>query len=116
MKQLRKRMKPKQFAVWCINAEKKMPSVHTEAFKELWPTIQNTNDTTRGAFIVHWSMVMGGTINEVSMPITIGTLTYLQLAAMFIERDDLVEVLNSMIANIPRIRHEIDGGMVNEEE
>jgi len=43
-------------------------------------------------------------------------LTYLQLAAMFLERDDLVEVLNSMIANIPRIRHEIDGGMANEEE
>lgn len=116
MKQFKKRLKPKHFAVWCINAEKKMPKVHLDSFKELWPSVQNTNDVVRGSFVAHWSMVLGGDINEVAMPITIGTLTYLQLAAMHLERTDLVEVLNSMIANIPRIRHEIEGGMLNEEE
>lgn len=116
MKQLIKKMKPKQFAVWCINTEKKIPEVHRESFKEIWPSIQTTNDVVRGSFITHWSMVMGGDMNEVAMPITIGTLTYLQLAAHHINREDLVEVLNSMIANIPRVRHEIEGGMIDEEE
>ena len=109
-------MKPKQFANWCITTEKKIPEAHREAFKEIWPTIQNTNDVVRGSFITHWSMVMGGDINEVAIPITIGTLTYLQFAAHYIGKQELVEVLNSMIANIPRIRHEIEGGMASEEE
>ena len=116
MKQFKKKLSPKHFANWCITTEKKIPEVHREAFKEIWPTIQNTNDVVRGSFITHWSMVMGGDMNEVAMPITIGTLTYLQLAAHHVGRGDLVETLNSMIANIPRVRHEIEGGMIDEEE
>tara|TARA_R110000796_G_scaffold19687_3_gene59099 strand:- start:9977 stop:10327 length:351 start_codon:yes stop_codon:yes gene_type:complete len=116
MKQFIKKTKQKHFTAWCIKTEKKLPDIHKEGFSKVWPEIQNTNDVIRGAYVAHWSMVMGGDINEISMPVTIGTLTYLQLAAHHINREDLVEVLNSMIANIPRIRHEIEGGMLSEEE
>ena len=59
---------------------------------------------------------MNKPISTVALPITIGSLSYLQLAAHSIGRVDLVEILQAMMQNIPRIQHEIGESQLNEEE
>jgi len=51
------------------------------------------------------------------LPVTIGTLTFMQYAAEQQGLNDLSNTINTMIANIPRIHNEIlSDGEENEEE
>ena len=104
------------FAKWATTTEKQVPKHMKEEFSGAWPMIQNANELVRGAFVCHWSLIMGKPLSTVALPITIGSLSYLQLAAHGIGRTDLVEILQAMMQNIPRIQHEIAEGQPNEEE
>jgi len=103
------------FAKWATTTEKKVPKNMKEEFSQSWPMLQNANELVRGAFVCHWSLVMNKPISTVALPVTIGSLSYLQLAAHTIGRTDLVEILQAMMQNIPRIQHEI-GSHKDEEE
>ena len=104
------------FAKWATATEKQVPKNMKGEFSGAWPMIQNANELVRGSFVCHWSLIMGKPLSTVALPITIGSLSYLQLAAHGIGRTDLVEILQAMMHNIPRIQHEIAEGQPNEEE
>tara|TARA_R110002012_G_scaffold272540_1_gene458133 strand:- start:639 stop:1004 length:366 start_codon:yes stop_codon:yes gene_type:complete len=110
--------KPKEFSKWAIGHEKKIPKQFKEDFSSVWPKVQNTNEQVRGAFVVHWSLIVGSTFNTISFPIVIGTMTYMQLAAESVNRLDLSEVLQKMMQNFSRINAEISShqGDTDEEE
>lgn len=119
MRTLRNRTKQKNFVSWCKTVEVSAELPHKErvAFTESWPVVANSNDLIRGAFVSHWSLILGGEINHIALPVTIGTLTFMQYAAEQQGLSDLSNTINAMIANIPRIHNEIlsDSGE-NEEE
>ena len=104
---------------WCKTVEKsaKLPLGELDAFKESWPIVSNSNELLRGAFVTHWGLILGGEINHVGLPITIGTLTFMQYAAEKQGLEELVNVINQMIANIPRLHNAIllEGGEDEEE-
>ncbi len=108
----------KEFARWAIATQNKIPKHLRKDFTNTWPTVQNTNEQVRGAFVVHWSLIVGGAFNRISVPMMIGSMTYMQMAAMSVGREDLAEVLQTMMQNINRIHHEINmaNGGNNEEE
>jgi hypothetical protein len=67
--------------------------------------------------LYHWSIILGGEINHIALPVTIGTLTFMQYAADQQGLKDLSNTINAMIANIPRIHNEIlSDGEKDEEE
>ena len=105
-----------KFVKWAKATEKKVPKHLKEPFKESWPQVQNADNMVRGAFIVHWSLINQDTISEVAIPITIGSLSYMQQAAETVGRLDLVQILQTMMYNIPRVRHEITMTNVSLEE
>ena len=105
-----------KFVKWAETIEKKLPKNLKEAFRESWPQIQNADSMVRGAFIVHWSLIIQDPISEVAIPIVIGSLSYMQQAAESVGRLDLSQILQAMMQNIPRIRHEITMTNVTLEE
>ena len=109
---------PKEFARWAIATQNKVPKHLRKDFTSTWPTVQNTSEHVRGAFVVHWSLIVGGTFNRISVPMMLGSMTYMQMAAMSVGREDLAQVLQTMMQNINRIHHEItlaNGGEDEEE-
>ena len=119
MRTLRNRTKQKNFVSWCktVEVSAEMPHKERMAFTESWPVVANSNDLIRGAFVSHWSLILGGEINHIALPVTIGTLTFMQYAAEQQGLNDLSITINTMIANIPRIHNEIlSEGEEDEEE
>ena len=119
MRTLRNRTKQKNFVSWCKTVEVSAELPHKErvAFTESWSVVANSNDLIRGAFVSHWSLILGGEINHIALPVTIGTLTFMQYAAEQQGLSDLSNTINAMIANIPRIHNEIlSDSEENEEE
>jgi len=119
MRTLRNRTKQKNFVSWCktVEASADLPLKERMAFTESWPIVANSNDLIRGAFVAHWSLILGGEINHIALPVTIGTLTFMQYAADQHGLTDLSNTINTMIANIPRIHNKIlSDGEENEEE
>ena len=76
-------------------------------FNNSWPVVLNTNDVLRGAFVVHWLLVHKNRIIDVSLPIVIGSLTYMQLAATSVGRPDLAEATQALLQNFTRINQMI---------
>ena len=119
MRTLKNRTRQKNFVSWCktVESSAELPSQERAAFVDSWPTVANTNDLIRGAFVSHWSLILGGEINHIALPVTIGTLTFMQYAADQQGLNDLSQTINTMIANIPRIHNKIlSDGEDNEEE
>lgn len=109
---------PKEFARWAIATQNRVPKHLQNDFIKTWPTVQNTSEHVRGAFVVHWSLIVGGSLNRISVPMMLGSMTYMQMAAMSVGREDLAQVLQTMMQNINRIHHEItlaNGGEDEEE-
>ena len=119
MRALRNRTKQKNFVSWCktVEVSQELPERERKNFIESWPAVANSNDLIRGAFVSHWSIILGGEINHIALPVTIGTLTFMQYAADQQGLKDLSNTINAMIANIPRIHNEIlSDGEKDEEE
>jgi len=118
MRTFSNRVKKRNFVAWCKQVEKgnKLPFYERDNFTSSWGSVSITNDLIRGAFIAHWTLILGGEINKVALPISIGTLTFMQYACDRQGRTDLVEVLGDIITNIPRIHNEIMAGEKDEEE
>ena len=76
-------------------------------FNNSWPVVANTNDVLRGAFVVHWLLVHKNRIIDVSLPIVMGSLTYMQLAAISIGRPELAEATQALLQNFTRINQMI---------
>ena len=76
-------------------------------FNNSWPVVLDTNDTLRGAFVVHWLLVHKNRIIDVSLPMVMGSLTYMQLAAISIGRPDLAEATQTLLQNFTRINQMI---------
>jgi len=102
---------PSEFEKWAkeiSNAKNSPLSEEMQAdFNNSWPVVLNTNDALRGAFVVHWLLVHKNPIIDVSLPIVMGSLTYMQLAATSVGRPDLAEATQALLQNFTRINQMI---------
>ncbi len=85
-------------------------------FSNSWPVVWDTNDALRGAFVVHWLLVLKNPLIDVSLPIVMGSLTYMQLAATSVGRADLAEATQTLLQNFTRINQMILNENIHEEE
>ena len=111
----------REFEKWAKSLENRKHSPLSEEmqadFNNSWPVVANTNDVLRGAFVVHWLLVHKNPIIDVSLPIVMGSLTYMQLAATSVGRPDLAEATQALLQNFTRINQMIlNTANKNEEE
>jgi hypothetical protein len=103
----------KEFIAWTKRIEKKLKGEVLSQFKESWPKVRTNNEAIKGSFVYYWEMRSGaGQIHNMAQPMSIGYLAYLADGAHAAGREDIIEVLNNMIMNIPRINMEITNGLV----
>ena len=103
----------KEFVKWTKQIEKKLKDEVLEQFKESWPKVRNNNEAVKGSFVFYWEMRTGaGQIHNAAQPMAIGYLAYLADGAQAVNRPDIIDVLNNMIMNIPRINVEISSILV----
>lgn len=103
----------KEFVAWTKRIEKKLKGEILGQFKESWPKVRTNNEAIKGSFVFYWEMRTGaGQIHNMAQPMSIGYLAYLADGAQAAGREDIIEVLNNMIMNIPRINLEITNGLV----
>ena len=76
-------------------------------FNNSWPVVADTNEVLRGAFVVHWLLVSKDSLIDVSLPIVIGSLTYMQMAATNVGRPDLADATQTLLQNFSRINQMI---------
>ena len=76
-------------------------------FNNSWPVVADTNEVLRGAFVVHWLLVSKDSLIDVSLPIVIGSLTYMQMAATTVGRPDLADATQTLLQNFSRINQMI---------
>tara|TARA_R100001015_G_C4627238_1_gene186675 strand:+ start:1786 stop:2238 length:453 start_codon:yes stop_codon:yes gene_type:complete len=106
----------KEFSKWAKTIEKRLDKTEVlELFKESWPSIsKGANVAVQGSFIFYWEMRTNTMqLHETAQPITIAYLAYLADGARSVDREDIVETLNNMIKNIPRINHELTNAVVS---
>ena len=113
--------KEDDFTKWAKGLEKRLKGEMKELFKEAWTNAKELNETVRASFVFYWELRSSATqLHYVAQPITIGYLAYLADGAQAIGRTDIIDILNNMIRNIPRINveinHTISNGEKNEEE
>tara|TARA_R100000773_G_C4208662_1_gene108799 strand:- start:737 stop:1129 length:393 start_codon:yes stop_codon:yes gene_type:complete len=105
--------KEDEFTKWAKNLEKRLKGEMKELFKEAWTNAKDLNETVRASFVFYWELRSSATqLHHVAQPITIGYLAYLADGAQAIERTDIIDILNNMIRNIPRINLEINNGIL----
>ena len=112
------------FVKWAKHFKNKIKGEVKEQFEEAWPSVKNHDANVRGSFVLYWEMrATEGPIHKINRAMTIAYLAYLIDGAGAVGRNDLIEVLNNMIMNIPRINAEIttcllaiQEGVSNEEE
>ena len=85
-------------------------------FSNSWPVVADTNEVLRGAFVVHWLLVSKNPIIDVSLPIVIGSLTYMQMAATTVGRPDLADATQTLLQNFSRINQMILNENIKTEE
>ena len=85
-------------------------------FSNSWPVVADTNEVLRGAFVVHWLLVSKNPIIDVSLPIVIGSLTYMQMAATTVGRPDLADATQTLLQNFSRINQMILNQNIKTEE
>ena len=110
------------FVDWAKSFSKDLRGDFKAQFEQTWPKVRTNNVDVVACFVLYWHIRTG--INEhmleIMQPMTIGLLAHMADTAQAVKRDDLVEVINNMIFNIPRIRteiiNEIITGELNEEE
>ena len=106
----------KEFSKWAKTIEKRLDETEVlELFKESWPSIsKGANVAVKGSFIFYWEMRTNTMqLHETAQPITIAYLAYLADGARSVDREDIIETLNNMIKNIPRINHELTNAVVS---
>ena len=110
------------FIDWANRFSKKLTGEFKTQFKESWPKVRTNNTDVIACFVLYWHIRTGNNPDmlEIMQPMTVGLLAHMADTAQSVKRDDLVEVINNMIFNIPRIRTEIISeiirGEINEEE
>lgn len=103
----------KEFAKWAKTIEKKLKGEILDAFKEAWPSLSNTNEAVRGSFVYYWELRTNmSQFHSMAQPMSIGYLAYLADGAQSVGREDIVNLVNNMIRNIPRINLEISNSLV----
>ena len=103
----------KKFVEWAKQIEKKVKGEVREQFKEAWPKVRNNNEAVKGSFVFYWEMRTNMTqIHSMAQPMAIAYLAYLADGAQSVGREDIIEVLNNMIMNIPRINVEISNSLI----
>ena len=85
-------------------------------FSNSWPVVADTNEVLRVAFVVHCLLVSKNPIIDVSLPIVIGSLTYMQMAATTVGRPDLADATQTLLQNFSRINQMILNENIKTEE
>ena len=105
--------KEDEFTKWAKKLEKRLKGEMKELFKEAWANAQGLNETVRASFVFYWELRSSATqLHHVAQPMTIGYLAYLADVAQAIGRTEIIDILNNMIRNIPRINMEINNGIL----
>ena len=105
--------KEDEFTKWAKKLEKRLKGEMKELFKEAWTNAKDLNETVRASFVFYWELRSSATqLHHVAQPMTIGYLAYLADGAQAIDRTDIIDILNNMIRNIPRINLEINSGIL----
>jgi|TARA_R100000081_G_C4798981_1_gene162847 hypothetical protein len=105
--------KQDEFTKWAKALERKLKGEIKEMFREAWPSARELNETVRASFIFYWELRSSATqLHHVAQPMTIGYLAYLADGAQAVNRTDIIEILNNMIRNIPRINVEINNALI----
>ena len=105
--------KEDEFTKWAKKLEKRLKGEIKELFKEAWINAKGLNETVRGSFVFYWELRSSATqLHHVAQPMTIGYLAYLADGAQAIGRTEIIDILNNMIRNIPRINMEINNGIL----
>ena len=105
--------KEDEFTKWAKKLEKRLKGEMKELFKEAWLNAKDLNETVRASFVFYWELRSSATqLHHVAQPITIGYLAYLADGAQAVNRTDIIEILNNMIRNIPRINVEINNALI----
>lgn len=105
--------KEDEFTKWAKKLEKRLKGEMKELFKEAWTNAQTLNETVRASFVFYWELRSSATqLHHVAQPMTIGYLAYLADGAQAIGRTEIIDILNNMIRNIPRINMEINSGIL----
>ena len=105
--------KEDEFTKWAKKLEKRLKGEMKELFKEAWANAQGLNETVRASFVFYWELRSSATqLHHVAQPMTIGYLAYLADGAQAIGRTEIIDILNNMIRNIPRINMEINNGIL----
>tara|TARA_Y100001938_G_C8086708_1_gene432486 strand:- start:2004 stop:2375 length:372 start_codon:yes stop_codon:yes gene_type:complete len=110
------------FVDWAKSFSKDLRGEFKVQFDQTWPKVRTNNVDVIACFVLYWHIRTGVDeyMLEIMQPMTIGLLAHMADTAQAVKRDDLIEVINNMIFNIPRIRteiiNEIITGELNEEE
>ena len=110
------------FVDWAKSFSKDLRGDFKAQFDQTWPKVRTNNVDVVACFVLYWHIRTGVDEHmlEIMQPMTIGLLAHMADTAQAVKRDDLIEVINNMIFNIPRIRteiiNEIITGELNEEE
>ena len=109
------------FVGWAIKFSQKLGGDFKEQFDKSWPKVRSHDTQVVACFVMYWIVRTGNDPNiiEIMKPMSIGFLAHMADTAQSLQRKDLVEVINNMIFNIPRIESEIISairGIEDEEE
>ena len=109
------------FVGWAKEFSQKIGGDFREQFVKSWPKVRSHDTEVIACFVMYWTIRTGNipSMIEIMKPMSVGFLAHMADTAQSLQREDLVEVINTMIFNIPRMESEIISeirGIENEEE
>ena len=109
------------FVGWAKEFSQKLGGDFREQFDKSWPKVRSHDTQVIACFVMYWIIRTGNNPDmiEIMKPMSVGFLAHMADTAQALKREDLVEVINTMIFNIPRIESEIISdirGIESEEE